>query len=378
LLLGCACSAGRLGACLLLLLVPATAGNAAPQFIPLGVPNTSVTSMSADGTVFVGSTPTDIFRWTETGGYQRLGPIATVGQVAVSADGGTIVSTVRGTDGIQTASVWAGGTSWRSLGGFPDSPPLDGSLSSGYGVSGNGSVVVGLGWLPTGRGHAFRWEGSTGMVDLGSLTPGRSSRANAVSADGRVIVGWDDAATGYRRGAVWRDGREMLLDPSGQAGEALAVNSNGSLIVGVGYPGNTQDAYLWSATGGFVDLGMLPGGDFDRATAYALSDDGSVVVGFSGFGFDRNGFLWTPATGMLSLDSYLRDQGVDLTGWQLTSPLAVSADGTTLAGWGIHAGGVEGWVVRLQPTAVPEPSPIVLWGLGGLGALVLVRRVRRA
>ena len=51
--------------------------------------------------------------------------------------------------------------------------------------------------------HAFRWEESTGMVDLGSTNAGESSRANNVSGDGRVVVGWQEHATGFRQGAKW-------------------------------------------------------------------------------------------------------------------------------------------------------------------------------
>ena len=42
------------------------------------------------------------------------------------------------------------------------------------------SIVVGLAWLKTGKAHAFRWEQSTGMVDLGAMN-GRSSQRRAPS-----------------------------------------------------------------------------------------------------------------------------------------------------------------------------------------------------
>jgi glyceraldehyde-3-phosphate dehydrogenase/erythrose-4-phosphate dehydrogenase len=44
--------------------------------------------------------------------------------------------------------------------------------------------------------RAFRWEESTGMVDLGSTVPGRSSRADGVSGDGRIVVGFQESALG--------------------------------------------------------------------------------------------------------------------------------------------------------------------------------------
>ncbi len=37
---------------------------------------------------------------------------------------------------------------------------------------------------------------------------------------------------------------------------------------------------------------------------------------------------------MRSLETYLIDLGVDLAGWHLDSALAISADGTTVVGYG--------------------------------------------
>src|SRR5262249_11592173 len=214
-------------------------------------------------------------------------------RVGISADGSTIVGDTRDENGYVTAGVWLGGTDWYSLGATEGAVVIDGNLSHGYAASGDGSIVVGLCWASTpGQAHACRWDAKTGMGDLGRLY-GRSSRANAISADGSTIVGWDAHTTGYWMGAVWQNGKERLLDAEGFVGEARAVNSNGTIIVGTGYPNSDGDAYLWSAEAGFTDLGKLPGFNA-RAYAHAVSDDGTVVVGHSGFGGDRDAFLWTP------------------------------------------------------------------------------------
>jgi uncharacterized membrane protein len=98
------------------------------------------------------------------------------------------------------------------------------------------------------------------MVDLGSTTANRSSRANDVSGDGRVVVGWQENAEGFRQGATWVDRRqEIMLNPAGRvAGEARAANRDGSIIVGQAcdaYNPNqldptTRAAWKWTATGG--------------------------------------------------------------------------------------------------------------------------------
>ena len=81
--------------------------------------------------------------------------------------------------------------------------------------------------------HAFRWEESTGMVDLGSSVAGQASLANGVSADGKVVVGYQEHATGFTQGARWVDGRQELFPgPDGFVGTANAANSDGTIVVG--------------------------------------------------------------------------------------------------------------------------------------------------
>ena len=60
--------------------------------------------------------------------------------------------------------------------------------SGAYGVSADGSVVVGMATSPGGFEHAFRWTAATGMVLLPDLGGGWSA-AFSVSADGQVVVG---------------------------------------------------------------------------------------------------------------------------------------------------------------------------------------------
>ena len=80
---------------------------------------------------------------------------------------------------------------------------LGGDSSDAYGVSADGSVVVGQARNATGTFRAFRWTASRGMEDLNaayaSLLSGGSSldAARAISPNGRYIVGFGfNAATG--------------------------------------------------------------------------------------------------------------------------------------------------------------------------------------
>src|SRR5260370_11828410 len=151
--------------------------------------------------------------------------------------------------GRENAAVWQGGTDWQLLGSFtPDALPCDRLVSSAFGVKGDGWVIVGLGWDGCAHAHGFRSDAATGMTDLGSLVATRASRANAISDDGGVTVGWSDQATGFRQGARWVDGAwQWLANEDGAVGEALGVNSDGSIIVGFGWGPVNQ--WGWSRHG---------------------------------------------------------------------------------------------------------------------------------
>src|SRR5690606_36350594 len=100
---------------------------------------------------------------------------------------------------------------WSVLGSFDYS--ADGNLSSGYNISDDGNTVVGSAYVEPTSGqsgvavHATAWTAADGLVDLGSLYTNinRSTRANAVSGDGNVIVGWQDF-NGPCKSAVWIKG----------------------------------------------------------------------------------------------------------------------------------------------------------------------------
>jgi probable HAF family extracellular repeat protein len=323
-----------------------------PTFTPIGPVDSNVLSMSSDGTIAVGDFifGGGAFMWKQGQGTTMLGDAG--GQISISRDGSTIVGdTPR--HGHLTASVWRGGTQWKSLGGYAGSQGCP-DLSDAYAVSNRGKTVVGLGWDGC-KASAFRWTKGTGMVSLGTLD-GQASRADDISADGSVIVGWDDSPIGERRGAMWVNGTERLLSPSGTfVGEAEAVSANGRVVVG-GNAGKGQfrrQAYRWTANKGVTLLGRFRGsgsGPWGIADALGVTDNGRVIVGFSG-GRRRTAFIWSRSTGMMKLEDYLRSLGV--TGfkkWRLDTATAISGDGSTIAGWGYRPDGhVQSWIVRNLP-----------------------------
>ena len=204
--------------------------------------------------------------------------------------------------------------------------------STAYGVSADGSVVVGRGYSASGF-EAFRWTPADNMVSLGDLEgDGVQSLAFGVSADGTVVVGAGASASGF-------------------------------------------EAFRWTQAGGMVGLGDLPGGSFG-SWANGVSADGTVVVGHSNSASGSEAFLWSAATGMQNLKTVLvNDYGLNLTGWTLTEAKGISADGKVIVGYGTNPSGqTEAWFANLRSDNIPEPGTL---GLVTLGVLGLVRRRRR-
>ena len=62
------------------------------------------------------------------------------------------------------------------------------------------AIIVGTSTLPLGANHAFYWSQSIGMVDLNTFLPALGvdlshwtlTNAQAISADGRTIVGFGE------------------------------------------------------------------------------------------------------------------------------------------------------------------------------------------
>ena len=123
---------------------------------------------------------------------------------------------------------------------------------------------------------------SQSLTWLGVLPDGVYSYANAVSADGAVVVGWVLKYGGWWRAFRWTElgGMQDLGTLGGGDSWAYGVSADGAVVVGEAYSATMRSrAFRWTASGGMQDFGTLSGGNW--SLAYAVSADGSVVVGWA-------------------------------------------------------------------------------------------------
>ncbi len=164
---------------------------------------------SSDGSVIAGSmkdgSNTYAFRWTEAGGAHSLGTLPggsySIGN-NISADGMVIVG--QSDDGHLAGFAFR----WTQAAGMTNLGVLLGDTSSNaFGVSSNGSVVVGL----SGPGfHAYRWTQATGMQSIidwlasgGVDASGVNFQvAYGVSGDGSTVVGMMQLPSGQPRAFI--------------------------------------------------------------------------------------------------------------------------------------------------------------------------------
>lgn len=322
-------------------------------------------SVAGGGTRLSGSGPSYSFRWTNAEGLSLLDDpdlgliprevrdISALGQVIVGGEG----------SGGQ-AYRWENGEA-TFMGFLPGM-----TRSRADGVSADGQLIVGWsGTTSSNSGQAWRWTDSTGMERL-SLPTGWGATnytANAVSEDASTIVGHAIDPFGDRRGVVWSDSGFATVELPDELGDthALNVSGDGRIVVGTGAsPRGGREAFMWSSESGGMWLGDLLPVNYE-SFATAASGDGSVVVGIAG---TDDAFIWDAINGMRSLQSVLIDAGVDMTGITLTAAHGISLDGRTICGEAL----VDGQGEIAFVATIPSPASLGVFALCGL-----VRQRRR-
>jgi probable HAF family extracellular repeat protein len=355
---------------------PAVQTNSA-SFEPLGLGPNGVQSraedVSADGSVVVGTFWTEsngfflshAYRWT-SGTFQDLGTLNPIAQEAeaygVSDDGSKVVGWARGLSGFQRPFVWTAASGMQELSNIP------GSDAKATDISHDGSTIVGSFYVDAeGSWHAFQWKAGV-VTDLGFLPGGRDSKGQAVCALGAVVGSTLDRA-GIQKAFRWRAGTMQDLGGVGTNNLAYAedCSDNGNVVIGTSMDdqGN-QLATRWDATRA-RSLGTLGG---NSSEAHATSPDGSIVVGGAGLPFvngasEYSAFRWTSATRIEQLSKVLQNLGVTTPfchqapcpagTWFLQFALGISSNGNVIVGDAIDPSGNSQAFRAVVPTSTSGP-----------------------
>ncbi len=284
-------------------------------------------NFSSDGSVAIGSLGSaNLVKWS--GSSTLLGPWTQNGTPDVSGDGTIVAATIPDGAGNEYAGFNVGG-SWTvitdTLGGQSGT-----SVTTAYGISDDGSTIVGLGWINGGTAHAFSWTQAGGMVDLGG------TRASGVNADGSVVVGFENHPQfGARRLARWVNGT-MINDKPNDVGEYYSCSGDGQICVGV----LGSEGFIRQADGTMFTVGKLPGTPANgRSDLLDVTDDGRLAVGINSSGFGpfaaATPIAWTKCKGLIDLNAFMIGKGITIPGTLDTrGAWAVSSDGSKIL---IHA-----------------------------------------
>jgi probable HAF family extracellular repeat protein len=246
------------------------------------------------------------FLWQTATGMQDLGTLpGGAGSRALDInDQAQVVGSSYTAVGKLHAFLWQPSTGMQDLGTLPGdeyTATHDISFSEALGINNQGQVV---GDSSAGRNiHAFVWQASTGMHDLGTLG-GPNSYALDINDLG-LVVGWSSTATGKLHAFLWQPNtgmRDLGSLPGEAASYAEGVNDQAQVVGYADQP--APEAFLWQSANGLLALGALPG--YCCSEAYAVNRQGQVV-GRSIQSTEHetfvpyHAFLWQAGTGMQDL-----------------------------------------------------------------------------
>lgn len=301
------------------------------------------------------------FLWTVEDG--QISPSIYGDVYAVSADGSTMVG--------RTSSAYTG-FHWSDATGFTELPRIAGSagIAKALAVSADGSIVVGYDDPSGAPQEGTYWTAESGTVSVGDLSvPSSLTTTSVITNDGSTMYGYSNSGDGYV--SMFRYTVDGGIENMGyMAGMERtypqAVSADGTTVVGTANLYGKRHAFRWTEDMGFDYLGDLglSKSNLRGSLAYDVNHDGSIIVG-SQAGVAAT--IWDETNGLRFLQDVLADEyGLDMTGWTLEYAYGISADGRYIVGSGIDesVNSRRGWVA-----VIPEPTIAALFTVFMAGLL---------
>lgn len=234
--------------------------------------------------------------------------------------------------GCEAGGIWNPETQeWISLGLNPDFPVWGDSYNDVWGMSKDGSKLVGLHIREDWTSSAFIWTAENGFDNIG-LELENSSKATGISGNGEVIFGWIDEDYLWQP-TIWKDGEYTILAP-GEYGNPLCSSYEGDIVAGE----NDNGAFYWTEETGIVNFG-----EWGYMPTHVTSD--GLIFGFIGvYPPDaRVAFVYDIFNDQqLTFNEYAESKGMeDAAAWTFFSVNKVTHDGSKYIGAGVNPDGQQ-------------------------------------
>ncbi|MFN8221227.1 MAG: hypothetical protein U0S12_13980 [Fimbriimonadales bacterium] len=163
---------------------------------------------------------------------------------------------------------------------------MSGTATGAYGVSADGSTIVGHATFSD-SGHACFWQNGWGSAPTKITDSSASAVALATNTNGSVFVGKSSNRPFRFHGSTF------TLLGSGD-GEASGVSGDGNVIVGYMAVGGVNHAFLWTPDHDVIDLDQLAGkpSGWTLSTAAAVSENGRAIVGYGKLNNVQRAWAW--------------------------------------------------------------------------------------
>jgi uncharacterized membrane protein len=299
----------------------------------------------------------DVFRWTQSGGYELVGQFRSGGSQDINSNG-TIVGQFSPRNGDPDLVRYSDSEGFTSIG------DLGGGFTRGFAINDAG-VIAGESALTgaTEANRAFRWTEAGGMVVLNGLPGSNGSRALGINNAGDV-VGRSSTGVGLlNRAVIWPTTGGVIAFGPNNLMNAVDINNMGAII---GEAADQFNAYYFF-NGQTTLIGNLSGLIDGSTTLRALNDSGMAVGSSTQLDFFQlrdHGIIWDETDGLQDLNELIPEN----SGWFLGEAFDINNAGQIVGG-GVFNGRSMGYLL----TPVPEPTV----GLLGILSLCLLLRRKR-